>query len=122
MPVGTSIALSTLMTTSGPQNGQYHKYTPPDVVPIATRPAPVTSFLDSLRNVGVPESVLDQARTALGSLGLTDTTINEMREVVSDRTRRTVDWSRRNPEKAAGGAAAIALLAGLLLFLAVRRR
>lgn len=110
------------MDSKKPQNGQYHQYDPPNVVPMSRRSAPVTTFLGSLRSVGVPETAIDQARSALSSLGLTDGSLNEMRETVDRQTRKTFEWSRKNPREAAGGFAAIVLAFGLVLILLERRR
>ncbi len=110
------------MDTSKPQNGQYHQYESPNVIPMSSRPSPVTSFLSSLRSIGVPESVIDQARSLLSTLGLTDGSVNEMKETMSRQTRKSVEWSKKNPREAAGGFAAIVLTFGLILILMERRR
>lgn len=110
------------MDSKKPQNSQYHDYEPPNVVPMSTRSTPVTTFLGSLRSIGVSEPVIDQARSVLSSLGLTDGSVNTMRETVDRNTRKTVDWSKKNPREAAGGFAAIVLAFGLILILLERRR
>lgn len=110
------------MDAKKPQNGQYQKYDPPNVIPMSKRPAPVTAFLDSLRSAGLPESIIDQAHSVLSAIGVTDASLHAAGETVDRQTRRTVDWSKKNPQKAAGGFAAIVLVFGLLLILLERRR
>lgn len=110
------------MDSKKPQNSQYHEYESPNVVPMSSRPTPVSTFLGSLRSLGVPEPMIDQARSGLSAVGVTDGAINDLRETVDRQARRTVDWSKRNPREAAGGFAAIVLAFGLLLILLERRR
>ena len=105
-----------------PQDNQFHEYDPPNVVPLSRKPAPVTTFLDSLRSTGVPEPVIEQARSVLATLGLTDASLNDMRQTFDQQAKKGVDWSKKNPQKAAGGFAAIVVGFGLLLLLLERRR
>ncbi len=114
--------MSALMDTTKPQDGQYHDYQPPNVIPMSQRSTPVTTFLSSLRSIGVPETVIDQARSVLSTVGVTDGSLNQMRETAGRGTRQTAEWSRKHPREAAGGLAAIVLTFGLILILMERRR
>lgn len=110
------------MDRKKPEDSQSHEHDQANVVPLSRKPAPVSTFLDALRSAGVPEPVIEQARSVLSTLGLTDTTLNEMRGTIDRQTKKTVAWSKRNPQKAAGGLAAIVIGFGLLLVMLERRR
>lgn len=110
------------MVDQEPTNKQFHRYQPPNVVPLSGRRAPVSSILGVLRDAGIPETVVDQVRGTLESIGITNQSLGEAGDRIADQTRKASAWSKENPGKAAGGLAAIATVAGLLILLLARRR
>jgi ElaB/YqjD/DUF883 family membrane-anchored ribosome-binding protein len=110
------------MVDKEPTGLQFHRYQPPNVVPLSSRPAPVSAILGVLRDAGIPENVIDQVRGTLESIGITNQSLEEARDRFVEQTRKASDWSKENPQKAAGVLAVVAGSLGLLIVLLARRR